>query len=341
LPLAHDWSLSSPHIEGETKPELSVILPCHNEAGNVTAMAHAVLAALPGVSLELILVDDGSTDGTAAEMDALRRQDARVHCLRFVSNAGHQAALRAGYRAATGKYIATLDADGQHPPGYLPVMLARMREGYEVVQMIREGDQGGFWKNSLSRAFYKLFNAVADSPIPSAASDFRMINRYVCDTLNQLPERHLVLRAILPALGFRTTTLAFAVQQRQVGQSHYSLSKRWRLMSDSVFHFSSLPLRLMRRLGLAVSVLAFVYGLYNVAMKFWGDGNVPGYTDIVASVLFLGGLVLLYLGVLGRYLEIVVDHLRLRPEYLIRPEPPLHPSKPVVADPKPQHDNVA
>jgi polyisoprenyl-phosphate glycosyltransferase len=199
--------------------------------------------------------------------------------------------------------------------------------------MIREGDQVGFWKNRLSRFFYTLFNAIADSPIPSAASDFRMISRYVCDTLNQLPERNLVLRAILPALGFLTATVPFAVKQRQSGRSHYSFAKSWRLMSDSLFNFSTLPLRLMRRLGLAVSVLAFLYGAFNVAMKFWGDGNVPGYTDIVASVLFLGGLVLIYLGVLGRYLEIVVDHLRLRPEYLIRPESPERSVKAEQAEP--------
>jgi polyisoprenyl-phosphate glycosyltransferase len=300
--------------------ELSVILPCHNEAGNVAAMHAAILAALPGVALEMLFVDDGSTDGTAEAVTSLRRLDPRVRLLRFVANAGHQAALRAGYRASKGAFVATLDADGQHPPEALPTLLAKGREGFEVVQMIRKGEQLGFGKDIFSRAFYRFFNAVADKPMPLASSDFRLVNRSVCDVLNALPERHLVLRAILPALGFRTLNLEYAMRPREAGASTYTFARSWRLMSDSIFNFSTLPLRLMRRVGLAVSVMAFFYGLFNVVMKFFGDGNVPGYTDIIASVLFLGGLVLLYLGVLGRYLEIVVDHLRRRPEYLLRPE---------------------
>ncbi len=321
LPQPSDW-LPGPlpkDVSGQA-PELSLLLPCHNEAGNVSAMHAAVTQALPGISLEIIFIDDGSQDGTASAVEALRRVDARVKLLCFVANAGHQSALRAGYRAARGRFIASLDADGQHPPECLPAMLAKAREGAEVVQMVRRGDQGGLTKNLLSRAFYRIFNVMADSPMPPAGSDFRLISRYVGDTLNALPERHLVLRAILPALGFRITVMEYDLRPREHGQSAYSFTRSWRLMSDSLFNFSTLPLRLMRRVGLAISVLAFVYGVYNVAMKFFGPGNVPGYTDIVASVLFLGGLILLYLGVLGRYLEIAIDHLRNRPEYLLRPE---------------------
>ncbi len=322
LPQHKDWSASQGVAEdhGFTfEPEVTVVLPCHNEAGNVASMHAAISAALPGIALEMLFVDDGSIDTTAAAIEALQSRDPRVRCLRFVANAGHQAALRAGYRHAHGRYVATLDADGQHPPEYLPIMLAKLREGFEVAQMLRRGEQGGRLLGAFSRAFYLLFNAVADSPMPPASSDFRMVNRYVCDTLNRLPERHLVFRAIFPALGFRTATLEYAVKDRGSGRSAYTLGGRWRLMSDSLFNFSTLPLRLMRRAGFATAIVALIYGGYNVAMKFFGEGNVPGYTDIIASVLFLGALVLLYLGLLGRYLEVVVDHLRQRPEYLLRP----------------------
>lgn len=322
MPQAEDWSPTSPEGDDKDAPELSVVLPCHNEMGNVAAMHARIVAALPDTSLEILFIDDGSLDGTAAAIDAIRRRDGRVRLLRFVGNAGHQAALRAGYRAAKGSFIVSMDADGQHPPECLALLLSKAKEGYEVVQMLRRGGQDGLSKNLGSRGFYRLFNAVADSPIPPAGSDFRLINRFVCDTLNALPERHLVLRAILPALGFHTATLEYPVGARESGRSGYTFARQWRLMSDALFNFSTLPLRLMRRLGLAISVIAFVYGAYNVVMKFIGSGNVPGYTDIVASVLFLGGLGLLYLGILGRYLEIAIDHLRLRPEYLLRPETP-------------------
>lgn len=307
--------------ESSPRPEVSVVLPCWNEEANVERMAMEIAAVLPSLRIEIIFVDDGSADGTANAVRALRTRDPRIRLISFVRNAGHQSALRAGYRAARGEYVVTMDADGQHPPEYLPIMISKAKEGYDVVQMVRLGGQAGFAKNLFSQSFYRFFNAIADEPIPEAGSDYRLISRQVCETLNALPERNLVLRAALPALGFSTAMLNYTVKPRQGGGAGYTFGKSWRLMSDTVFNYSTLPLRLMRRLGLAISVLAFGYGLFNVIAKFFGEGNVPGYTDIIASVLFLGGLVLLYLGILGRYLEIAIDHLRGRPEYLLRADP--------------------
>jgi dolichol-phosphate mannosyltransferase len=298
-----------------------VIVPCRDEEANVRPLHAAVQAACAPFSWELIFIDDGSSDRTCEEVGLLAARDPAVRLVRFVRNAGHQNALRAGYRAARGRYIATLDADLQHPPGLLPAMLAKAEEGFDVVQMVREGSQAGWLKELSSRAFYRVFNWLSEVPIQPQASDFRLVSRAVCDVLNALPERHLIVRAILPYLGFRTAALPYHLGERLHGRASFGFRQSWRLGSDALFGFSTVPLKLAMRLGFLISALAFLYGLYNVAAKFLSDRNVPGYTDLIASTLFLGGLILVYLGILGRYVLVILDHLKRRPEYLIAPEP--------------------
>jgi dolichol-phosphate mannosyltransferase len=288
-------------------------------AENADALADFISGFPPGS--ELLIVDDGSTDRTCEEVGLLAERDPAVRLVRFVRNAGHQNALRAGYRAARGRYVATLDADLQHPPELLPAMLAKAEEGFDVVQMVREGSQPGFLKELFSRAFYRVFNWLSEVPIQPHASDFRLVSRAVCDVLNALPERHLIVRAILPYLGFRTAALPYRLGERLHGRASFGFRQSWRLGSDALFGFSTVPLKLAMRLGFVISALAFLYGLYNVAAKFLSDRNVPGYTDLIASTLFLGGLILVYLGILGRYILVILDHLKRRPEYLIAPGP--------------------
>lgn len=319
-----DWQEAGP-IGGDResrRPRLSIVLPCFNEEKNVAPLYQKLVKACPGIDYEMIFVDDGSGDGTCGEVDRLRRLDPGVRLLRFVRNAGHQHALRAGLRASRGDFVLTMDADLQHPAESIPAMLDRAREGFDVVQMVREGAQKGFFKNLASRAFYKVFNSLSDVPLVEQGSDFRLITRYVCDVLNALPERNLVVRAILPYLGFRTANMGYPPGERVHGKAGFTFRKSLDLGSQALFEFSSFPLKLAMRLGLAVSALAFAYGLYNVAMKFLTDRNVPGYTDLIASTLFLGGLILLYLGILGRYVLVIVDHLKRRPEYLAVEEIP-------------------
>lgn len=312
-----DWQTGG---AGAGTPRLSVIVPCHNEEANVPPLYAAINAACAGIPIELIFVDDGSTDRTCEEVGRLAARDAGVRLIKFVRNAGHQNALRAGYRAARGRFIATLDADLQHPPSLLPAMLARAEEGYDVVQMMREGSQAGFLKDVLSRAFYRIFNSLSEVPIQPKVSDFRLVSRAVCDALNALPERHLIVRAILPYLGFRTATLPYRLGERLHGSASFGFRQSWRMGSEALFGFSTVPLKLAMRVGMMISALAFLYGGYNVAAKIFTDRNVPGYTDLIASVLFLGGLILIYLGILGRYLLVILDHLKRRPEYVLAPD---------------------
>jgi dolichol-phosphate mannosyltransferase len=326
------------------EPRLSIILPCFNEEKNVEPIYRSLIQACAGIDFELLFVDDGSSDGTCEEVNLLSGRDARVRLLRFVRNAGHQNAVRAGYRAARGRWIATMDADLQHPPEAVPRMLARAEQGFDVVQMIRKGSQAGFFKNLFSRAFYKVFNSLSEVPIPEQASDFRLVSRQVCDVLNALPERNLIVRAILPYLGFKTASIPFRVGDRLHGKAGFSFRKSLDMGSQALFNFSAVPLKLAMRLGMVISASAFLYGLYNVAAKFLSDRNVPGYTDLIASTLFLGGLILVYLGILGRYILVILDHLKQRPEYLIaeeayaRPAPAAPVSRPAQAAPAPKAD---
>jgi dolichol-phosphate mannosyltransferase len=319
-----DWQEAGP-LGGDAesrRPRLSIVLPCYNEEKNVVPLYQKLVKACPGIDYEIIFVDDGSLDETCGEVDRLRRLDPAVRLVRFLRNAGHQHALRAGLRASRGDFVLTMDADLQHPAESIPAMLDRAGEGFDVVQMVREGAQKGFFKNLASRAFYKVFNSLSDVPLVEQGSDFRLVTRYVCDVLNALPERNLVVRAILPYLGFRTANMGYPPGVRVHGKAGFTFRKSLDMGSQALFEFSSFPLKLAMRLGLAVSVLAFAYGLYNVAMKFLTDRNVPGYTDLIASTLFLGGLILLYLGILGRYVLVIVDHLKRRPEYLAVEESP-------------------
>jgi glycosyltransferase involved in cell wall biosynthesis len=317
--MTQDWQAGDAGDKGGL-PRLSIILPCFNEEKNIAPIHQALSRACKGIPLEILFVDDGSSDRTCEEVNLIAGRDPSVRLIRFVRNAGHQHALRAGYRAARGQWVLTMDADMQHPPEAIPEMLAKAQEGYDVVQMVRAGSQAGLFKNLFSRAFYKIFNSLSEVPILEQASDFRLISRHVCDVLNALPERNLIVRAILPYLGFRTASLPFQVAERLFGKAGYSFGKSLSLGSQAIFSFSALPLKLAMRAGFAISVLAFVYGGYNVAAKFLSDRNVPGYTDLIASSLFLGGLILIYLGILGRYILVILDHLKRRPEYLIAEE---------------------
>lgn len=313
-----DWQADD--SGGARAPRLSIILPYFNEEKNIAPMHRAILRSCAGIPVEILFVDDGSADGTCEEVNLVAGRDPCVRLIRFVRNAGHQHALRAGYRAARGQFVITMDSDLQHPPEAIPGMLAKAQEGFEVVQMVRTGSQPGFFKNLFSRAFYKFFNSISEVPIPEQASDFRLVSRSVCDVLNALPERNLIVRAILPYLGFRTASIPYQAADRLHGKPGYSFGKSLSLGSQALFSFSSLPLKIAMRAGFVISALAFLYGGYNVAAKFFGDGNVPGYTDLIASTLFLGGLILIYLGILGRYILVILDHLKRRPEYLIAEE---------------------
>ena len=296
---------------------LSIIVPCFNEEESIVEVYNAIEKSCAEINHETIFVDDGSSDRTVLRVNELSEKDSSVSLVGFQKNIGHQHAIRAGLKKSKGTYILTLDADLQHPPSYISDMLQKGQEGYDVVNMVRSGGQSGLFKNLFSKGFYWFFNLVSDVPIEPNVSDFRLMSRRVVDVLNSLPERNLVLRIILPYLGFKAYNMSFEIQERKFGSNSYTFYQSWRLAYNSIFNFSSFPLDIGLRLGVVIAGLAFLYGFYAIYGKLFTDNNLPGYTDIITSILFLGGIILVYLGILGRYIGVILEHLKDRPEYLL------------------------
>lgn len=304
---------------------VSIIAPCFNEAENIRAFYERVKLSCKDFDHEIVMVNDGSTDSTLQAMLEIRESDPAVRIVSFLKNCGHQAALRAGFRHARGDFVVTLDADLQHPPEKIPTMLQRAQEGNDVIVMVHDEPQQGFFKNFFSRSFYRVFSLLSGVKIDHRASDFRLVSRRVVDIINGLPEHNLFFRALIPHLGFPVHYENYPLGSRYRGAPGYTLRKSMMLAVDALFAFSTLPIRILFLAGLVIAILAFGYGIVNVGFKLFTDLNVPGYTDIVASVLFLGGLNLVMLSVIGKYLQVLLDHIKQRPEYLIdtsRSDPP-------------------
>jgi glycosyltransferase involved in cell wall biosynthesis len=230
---------------------------------------------------------------------------------------GHQSALAAGLALARGDAVVTMDGDLQHPPEDLPRMVAAFEQGADVVQMVRAMPAAG-GKGWLSRAFYRFFARVAQAEIVPDGSDFRLLSARVVDVLNRIPEREKFYRALIPSLGFRQVVLAYQEGDRLAGTPSYGFWKSLRLAQKALFDFSTLPLRAVFWFGTTLAATSFLFGLGHVVVKLvaW-QRIVPGFTDLITAVLFLSGCILAALGVLGRYMILILDQVRGRPPYVV------------------------
>jgi glycosyltransferase involved in cell wall biosynthesis len=299
-------------------PLISVILPAFNEEGNIGAVYKALRVALRDEqSVEIIFVDDGSTDGTAAAVEALRGEMAPVRLIRFSRNFGHQAALMAGLEGARGTAVITLDCDLQHPPELLPRMIARWRSGAKVVQMVRvQTKDAGFFKVVSSKLFYKLLNLLSETHVLAHAADYQLLDRQVVDALLQFQDRHPFLRGLVAWLGFPSVSLEYEAPARHAGTSGYSLRKMVRLSIQAVTALSSRPLRFSFYVGVIASLFCLAYALYALAI-FLSGASVAGWTSIVIAVTFLGGIQLFSIGILGEYLARIYEQTRGIPRSVV------------------------
>lgn len=303
----------------QPRPMLSVVVPVYNEQGNVRLL-HAALSrelARLDVEYELIFVDDGSRDASREVLRELHAADPHVKVIGLSRNFGHQNALTAGLEHADGDAVIAMDADMQHPPELIPEMVERWREGYQVVYTIRlDGREGSAFKRWTSRAFYALLNWVTDTPMIPGAADFRLIDRAVVDCLNSMQERARFLRGLVSWVGFRQIGIPFAVRPRHDGRSKYSLRKMLALAINGLTSFSALPLRLATYCGFCAAFAGIPYALWTVYARLFTDLAVPGWASVIMIMLFMGGVQLVCLGIIGEYVGRVYDEVKERPLYV-------------------------
>ena len=300
--------------------KLSVILPVRDEAPVIPDLIPRLTSALEALdeSWEVILVDDGSRDSSWALLEDAAKHDERIRAIRFSRSFGHQIALSAGLRLASGDAVVTMDSDLQHPPELIEPLLTKATEGYDVVYAVRSETDGENWfKRESARAFYWLFGRLTALDLPQAGGDFRYMSRRVVDALLAMPERHRFLRGMTSWVGYQQGIIEYERQPRAAGASKYTLRKMLAFGWDAVVSFSALPLRVASVLGLVFSFLGLLYLAYVIAVRLFTEQAVAGWTSVVAAVIVLGGVQLLCLGIIGQYLGRMFDEIKGRPLYLI------------------------
>ena len=299
-------------------PEVSIVLPAHNEAGNVPAIAAAIAQAMAlAGAYEIVFVDDGSRDGTlAAIRDAAR--DPAIRYLSFTRNFGHQAALRAGLRHARGRAVIVMDADFEHPPELIPKLIAAWRGGAKIVATQRSDDASvSSAKRLTSRLYYRVLDAIGDVRIEPGSADFMLLDRAVVDVINGLEDQDLFLRGLVRWLGFSLTTIPYARGVRQHGKSSFSASRMVELALSGIAAHSVRPLRFAIWLALGFAALGLVFVIYALVSFLFVQHTVAGWSSIVAVIAILGAAQLLVLGIIGEYVGRTLRETRKRPSYIV------------------------
>jgi dolichol-phosphate mannosyltransferase len=303
----------------DARPALSVVAPCFNEEGVLPEFVRRVAAVLDGVggTAEIVLVDDGSRDGTWNAMTGAAAADRRVVAVRLMRNHGHQLALTAGLTVCRGERILIIDADLQDPPELLPAMMTLMDEGADVVygqRRVREGE--GLFKRATAAAFYRLIGRMTDVEIPLDAGDFRLVTRRVLDILLAMPERHRFIRGMVAWIGGRQVAIPYDRKPRAAGESKYPLGKMIRFAADAITAFSVVPLMASMTIGWIMAVVGFGFTVYSIIGWLLGL-NLPGWTSLMAAMGILGGMQFLMLGIIGAYLGRLYDQSKGRPLFMI------------------------
>jgi dolichol-phosphate mannosyltransferase len=304
--------------EPDPPVRLSVVMPVFNELDNLNAILDRIISVLePAGPFEIVIVDDGSTDGSL-EL-AVKRHDAdeRIRVLGLSRNFGHQSALLAGLDCARGRGVILMDADGQDPPEVLPSMIERWDDGADVVYGIRRNRQEASWKRSAYWLFYRFLHRAADLSIPPDAGDFCLMDRKVVDALGSLNESSQYLRGLRSWVGFEQTGVEYDRPARVAGEAKYTLRKLVRLALDGIVSFSALPLRLASVLGLITSMLGFLYVGFAIASRLFAGEMPRGWTSLIAIILITGGAQLIVIGVLGEYVARVYGETKRRPHYIV------------------------
>lgn len=306
--------------EVDGNPTLSVVIPIFNEEETLGVLYERLSAALiaSGETFEVLFINDGSRDRSEIILREIHHKDSRFKSIHFSRNFGHQTAVTCGFDHARGQAVVAMDGDLQDPPEVLPDLLARWREGYDVVYAVRQKRKEGLIKRSAYKAFYWLLRRVSYLDIPLDSGDFSLVDRKVVDVLKSMPERNRFVRGLRTWAGFRQVGYEYAREARFAGQSKYDLARLMKLAFDGLVSYSYVPLRLVSNVGLFVSCTALAYMAYLIVARVFGGTPIEGWTSTVVIVLFLGGVQLLSLGVIGEYIGRIFEEVKRRPHYVVR-----------------------
>ena len=309
-----------PSIQSPNKPIISVILPSHNEAENLDLLFTRLEAVFEkmAISYELIAVDDGSTDDTYARLVAHRQRNPRIVTIRLARNFGKENTVSCGLVHARGDCAIIMDSDLQHPPEVIPDLYKKWQDGAQMVYALRRNrDTDGVIRKKFSKLYYWLFDKIGDIKLPEGAGDFRLLDRRVIDAVNALPERSRFMKGLMSWVGFTTASVEFDVAPRHKGQSSWSPFGLVQFAFDGLLSFSSIPLRMWTAIGGVISMFAFLYMIFLIIQTTLFGIDVPGFATIMVSVLMLGGIQLIGMGVLAEYIARIFVEVKQRPLYFI------------------------
>lgn len=301
----------------KVKPRISIVVPAYNEEANITHLLKSIYQELMHVvfDFELIIVDDGSADQTA---ELVRDSQYPVRLVRLSRNFGKENAITAGLDIADGDAVILMDADLQHPISLIHELVAAWNEGYEMVYAVRmQRDDRSQLVQFASKSFYKLLERSAATKIPRGAGDFRLMDRKVISAIRSLPERDRFMKGIFGWVGFRTHAVPFYPPERFAGKSSFNFSSLFALALTGITSFSVLPLRVWAAAGAGISLCSILYGIFLTIRTILFGAEVAGWSTITVSVLFLGGIQLLSIGILGEYVGRIFDEVKRRPNYIV------------------------
>ncbi|MFL0800981.1 MAG: glycosyltransferase family 2 protein [Agarilytica sp.] len=299
---------------------LSLLVPMYNESEVIPIFFERILAVLSELDInwEIVCVNDGSSDDTEALVRRYAEKDARIKLVSFSRNFGKEPAMTAALDYASGDAVVPIDADLQDPPEVIGEMLAKWHEGYDVVFAKRASrDSDTVVKRSTAHWFYTLFNRLSDIPIPENVGDFRLMDKRVADVIRRMPEKDRFMKGLFSWPGFKTAIVEFERQNRESGDSKFNYWKLWNFALSGITSFSTAPIRFGTYLGLVIAALSFVYGIYIITKTLFMGADTPGYASIVVIVLFLGGVQLVCIGLLGEYIGRIYKEVKNRPLYVV------------------------
>lgn len=300
---------------------LSIVIPVYNEEENLELLYKRLKNVLNGLgcNYEIIFVNDGSTDNSLEKLINLHKNDNNIKIIDFSRNFGKEIALTAGLDFSKGDVVITMDADLQHPPELIPEFLSKYKEGYDVVYTIRKSrEDEKVLKRFATKIFYKLMKKFVNINIPENAGDFRLLDRKVVESLKKLKERNRYMKGLFAWVGFSQTAIYYEPEKRYAGKTKYNYFKLLNLALEGITSFSNIPLQIASYLGFIIAILSFIYATIIIAKTIVFGKDVPGYASLITIILFLGGVQLISIGILGEYIGRIYNEVKQRPLYIVR-----------------------